>query len=128
VPSYADRMFSAEHLKQIAQQQTPSGTQAPTKAASKESLWPYLALYGGQGADIATTIQAGLDPRLEEKNPMGIGGVLGVKAAGTAALTYLMHKEAKAGNTYAQKMLGIIGGVAGLVPAMINVHTFAKVK
>ena len=128
MPSYANRMFSDQQLKQIAQQQAQGGTQTPTKAAGKESLWPYAALFAGQGADIGTTIKAGLDPRFEEKNPVGMAGVLGVKAAGTAALTYLMHKEAQAGNTYAQKMLGILGGAAGLVPALINLHTFAKAK
>lgn len=128
MPSYAARMFSPQQLAMIAAQQAQTSTVEPRKDAGKEALWPYAALFAGQGADIGTTIKAGLDPRFDEKNPIGMAGVLGVKAAGTAALTYLMHKEAQAGNTYAQKMLGILGGAAGLVPALINAHTFSKAK
>ncbi len=119
--------FSPDVLQAIAQRQAQSAP-APAMTDRKEPLWPYAALLAGQGADIGSTFAATHTLGLEEKNPLGVTGVMAGKAAGTAALAYLMHKYAEAGDTHTQKLLGIIGGALGVAPALWNVHQIQKAK
>lgn len=97
----------------------------PAAAPPDEPMWPYAVLAGGQGADAATTLM-GLAQGARETNPLGARTVLIAKAAATPLVAWLMHQQAKKGNTKAQKLIGTLFGLAGAVPAVWNAKELAK--
>ncbi|MCR4342147.1 MAG: hypothetical protein NUW01_19900, partial [Gemmatimonadaceae bacterium] len=86
---------------------------------------PYAALFGGQGADIATTLM-GRSRGMRETNPLGFGGVMAGKAALMTLGPLLMRKLAKQGHPTAAKVMGYGMGAAGAVPAVMNARTLAR--
>ncbi len=78
-------------------------------------LAPYLALIGGNGADLATTLQAISSGRGREGNPvlakMGPGGIAAMKVGGTAGIALLMKQLAKEHPDLA-KWIGYLNGGA----------------
>ncbi len=111
----------------MGQQAGSAPSAVSASAPPHESAWPYAVLFGGQAADAGTTLAA-IGNGLQEKNPLGVGGMFAMKAAATAALALLMHHEALKGNEHAQKLLGIIGGALGAGPAIWNGVQMAKQK
>ncbi len=87
---------------------------------------PYAALFGGQGADLATTLMAMRKPGAREMNPLGMGGVMAGKAGMMALMPWVMRKLAKGGHPTAAKLLGYGVGAAGAVPAAWNARQMAK--
>jgi hypothetical protein len=123
-------IFSPDALARYTQA-VPADTQpapASTPATSNEAIWPYLALYGGQGADLATTYAALRNPDAHETNPLGAAGMTAAKLGVTAALTWLMHHEHEQGNDKAQKVIGTLGGILGLGPSIWNIVQMQKAK
>lgn len=110
--------FSPERIADYARAYGSVAEPAPPER--DEPLWPYAALLAGQGADIGTTLKVLSQPGYEEKNPMGLKGVMLTKAATTPILAWLMHQYAKRGNTKAQKIIGTLGALAGGIPAALN--------
>jgi len=93
-----------------------------------EALWPYLALFGGQGADLATTAAALRNPNAHELNPLGTAGMTAAKLGVLTMLTWLMHHEHETGHDTAAKVIGTIGGLAGAVPATWNLAQMQGAK
>lgn len=91
-----------------------------------ESKWPYAALALGQLADAWTTLEATKGGQFKESNPMGVGGTMAAKAAVGTAIALLMHHEAQTGHDKAAKVLGVMGGLAGGIPAVWNLSQIAK--
>lgn len=116
-------LFDPAHLAAYTQSVQPTPPAAP--APHDEAMWPYLALFGGQGADAVTTLAA-LSRGARETNPMGAAGTLASKVAATAFLAWLMHKEHEKGNDKAQKLVGTLGGLLGAGPAVWNLSQMAK--
>lgn len=111
--------FSPERVADYARSYGPVPAPDPNPEP-REPMWPYALLAAGQGADVATTLKVLSQPGYEEKNPMGLKGVLLTKAAIGPVLAYVMHQYAKRGHTKAQKVLGTLGALAGAVPAAMN--------
>lgn len=101
---------------------------APAPKSSGIGAAPYVALFGGQGADLATTVAALRNPNLKEGSPLGTGGMVASKAAMLILLPLLMKKLAASGHPTAAKTIGYVGGAAGAVPAAMNLHTMAGAR
>ena len=99
---------------------------APRQETEGTPKWPYLALAAGQGADALTTGLALQIPGAYETNPLGTKGVMIAKAGLTALVAYLMHRAAKKGDTKAMKAMGLGLGLAGAVPAAMNIRQLVK--
>lgn len=106
---------------QAALKATPSisaGTIAGAQAAVPESHrvgpGPYLALLGGEAADLGTTLSAIQSGRGTEGNPLlahgGTAGLVAGKAGTALLLAYLMHRLAADGHPTAAQSLGYIAG------------------
>lgn len=119
-------IFDPNSTQQFVDQlrQDPPALSRP--APVSEAKWPYLALLGGQGADALTSVLANNSPNLREGNPLGLIPMLGLKAAYTAGLTALMHHQAKNGHPSTAKWLGVMGGLAGAVPAAWNIRQLSR--
>ena len=89
---------------------------------------PYWALFGGQGADLATTLPAVMSGRYRESNPLGLGGIVAGKAAMMGLVPWLMRKLARDGHPRLSKALGYGVGAAGAVPAAMNVRTMMRTE
>jgi hypothetical protein len=89
--------------------------QAVTPTRDGIGLAPYLALIGGNGADLATTLQAISSGRGKEGNPlmakMGPAGIAAMKVGGTAGIALLMKHLAKEHPGLA-KWIGYLNGGA----------------
>lgn len=123
-------VFTPAQIAAAAQNVVPAQPPQPTTAAPSPSApspkWPYGLLLAGQGADAATTLAALAHPNLQELNPMGEWGTLATKAGVTAGLMMLMHHAHSKGDDHAVKVIGTIGGLLGLGPAVWNMTQIAK--
>lgn len=108
---------------QAALNATPS-ISAPTVAGTVDrapegkgvGAGPYLALLGGEAADLGTTLAAMKSGRGTEGNQMlahgGTAGLVAGKAGTALLLAYLMHRLAAEGHPTAGKALGYLAGGA----------------
>jgi hypothetical protein len=108
MPLDYDGPLTEQAILHMAQQPT-------TPAADGIGPWPYLALIGGNGADLATTLQAISSGRGKEGNPvmakMGPAGIAAMKVGGTAGIALLMKHLAKEHPDLA-KWIGYLNGGA----------------
>lgn len=116
-------------VDRIAWAQAPSAPAQPDEEHT--GLLPYLAMAGGQGADLATTLMALRDPRLREGNPMfgnHPAAIIGTKLAVPLAMAMAMRGLDKSDHDTASKLIGYLMGVGGAIPAALNVHTMHSLK
>ena len=122
-------MFSQEALQRAilntpeAQEQAPQTQPSPALQQSI-GIAPYLALLGGQGADMASTA-FNMNRGYGESNPAfgtnpSLAKILAMKAGLTGGIGLLMHHMAANGHPTAAKVLGYMGGIGGAIPAAIN--------
>lgn len=83
-------------------------------------------MFGGQGADVATSLLALRNPQLEERNPLGTKGVMIGKAALVGLSSYFMHKLHESGHDTAAKLMGLGAGIGGAIPALHNISEMNK--
>lgn len=86
---------------------------APVASPAGIGVGPYLALAGGEGADLGTTLAAISSGRGREANPLLSGGtpqLVATKVGTAVALAYLIHKLAADGHPLAAKILGYGAG------------------
>ena len=119
--AHVRRMLAAES----AQVEPAGRTDAPAEHKGIGAA-PYVSMFGGQGADIATTVAAVKSGRFREANPLGLTGVLAAKGAALTLVPWLMRKLARDGHPTAAKILGHGVGAAGAVPAALNMRTMMK--
>lgn len=101
-------------------------TAAAEPTFSGAGLTPYVIAVAGQGADLATTAH-NYRLGLRESNPIygqrpTLGRITLVKAGETAAILGLMHLFEKTGHPGAAKVVGYMGGIGGVIPAVINMR------
>lgn len=117
------QIFSPQALAPYANQLAQQGPAAPATPAPQTGmgLGAKLAMFGGQGADVATTLAAIGSGRFHEANRQGLGPVMaekaGLLALGMALGHHLARKRAN--------VLGYALGAAGAVPAAINLQRMA---
>ena len=115
-------LFDAAALEQYvnpaALTQTVPATPAPEKGMG---LGAIIAMLAGQGADAGTTLAMLRDPRFREANPLGLKGVMALKA-GLVPLIWLLSRDMR--RTPAN-IMGYAAGTAGGIPAALNLHTYA---
>jgi hypothetical protein len=107
----------------------------PASAEPKFSgagLTSYVLAVAGQSADLATTAR-NYQLGLTESNPIygahpSIGKIALVKAGETVAIVGLMKLFEHVGCPKAAKALGYMGGIGGIIPAVINTHNAARVR
>jgi len=120
----------ADLIREEAAKMRPAETRQAAADDKGISPWPYLALAGGQGADVATTLYALTQPGMREANPVLSGlspaAIAGVKAGVSLTLGLLMRHLDKKGKDKAAKTLGYVVGAAGAIPAAKNLHTLNK--
>lgn len=86
---------------------------APRREEASIGPWPYVAMAGGQAADLGTSLAALRSGRGREANPlmrMGPMGMTAAKVGSSALLAYLMHALDKSGHDKAAKVLGYTTG------------------
>ena len=115
-------LFDAAALEQYANpaaltQQAPP--QPPDKTGM--ALHALITMLAGQGADAGTTLAMLRDPRFREANPLGLKGVMALKA-GLVPLIWLLSRDMR--RTPAN-IMGYAAGTAGGIPAALNLHTYA---
>ena len=114
-------------LMQSAQRQAllmamqPQAAETRTATPSKPGIgpWPYLAMAGGNGLDLGSTLSGLNRPGTREANPVFGGSkaaIVAGKAGGSVLIAAIMRALAKKGHPKAAKMLGYLdGGAMGAV-------------
>jgi len=93
---------------------------------SGAGLTPYVIAVAGQGADLATTAR-NYRLGLRESNPIygsspTLGKIAAVKVGESVAILALMKMFEKTGHPKAATVLGYVGGIGGVIPAVINMR------
>lgn len=102
------------------QQQAPTPLPQPKTGMSKGAMLTDIL---GQLADIGTTLPMVARPEFEEANPLGLPGVMAMKAGWLLAplLAKKLHMPRGAAD-----VMGYGIGAAGAVPAAMNLHTLKR--
>lgn len=118
----AKTYFQPDDLAEYASPEAVSVPDAPPSTPTGMSPWARWLMAGGQGADLASTLAMVPQRQFREANPIGLPGVLALKAAILLGLPLVAkHLPRKTANT-----LGALAGVGGAIPAALNARLAAS--